>query len=596
MYALASPEERAEVHRRLAGSVGDPEERARHLALATERPDTAVAAALELAADTAAARGATTAAADLAERACALTPPELPDEVARRTLAAARRSFRAGDPVRARTMLEALAAREDRPALATALPFLARILRWEGDQLRSLDVARAGLAMDGLDDATRGELENNAGSTLFFLREELDEARAHLARAAELAARAGRDDVRLEALLQKVLVDTVVGAPEADATLEAATELSTRADSVMTISSPTFMDGYRMVWSDDPAGAAAAMRAVLADAAAVGDDSVAPLALASLAQAEYLRGAWDEATAIADEAHEAALQTGQRPQQALALATRALLQASRGDEERARTDAASALALTGPRAMALARIHAVWALGLLELSLDRPAEAVAVLRPERERLWRAGVREPGSMRFVGDEAEAHAALGDRDEAGRLSAWLDERGTALGRASALGASRRCAAVLALEADAGDDALRELAAACAAWERAANPFELARTLLVRGTAERRAKRRRAARETLATALGEFERLGAAHWAEKARAELGRIGGRAPSRGELTPTEREVAARAASGMTNREVASALVVSERTVEYHLSNVYRKLGIRSRTELARRLERTPSR
>ena len=246
--------------------------------------------------------------------------------------------------------------------------------------------------------------------------------------------------------------------------------------------------------------------------------------------------------------------------------------------------------------MAVARIHAVWALGLLELSLERPGEAVAILRPERERLWQAGVREPGSMRFVGDEAEAHAALGDHDEAERVCVWLEEQGEALGRASALGAAHRCRAVLALEAGGSDEALRELAAACAAWERAGNPFELARTLLVRGAAERRAKRRRAARETLAAALAELERLGAARWAEKARAELARIGGRAPSRGELTPTEREVAARAADGLTNREVANALVVSERTVEYHLSNVYRKLGVRSRTELARRLERAPSR
>lgn len=597
VYALASPDDRAAVHRGLADVVRDPEERGRHLALATERPDAAVAAALELAADAAASRGATGEAAALAERACVLTPPEDDDELARRTLAAAMRSFRAGDTGHARAMLEALVARDDRPADGKALSLFARILRWEGDQLRSLDVARTGLALDGLDDATLGALEHNAGSTLFYLREELDEARAHLERAVALAARAGWEDERLDALLQKVVVDAVVGgAPEADATLEAATELSRRADAILTISSPAFMSGYRKVWSDDPAGAETALRAVLADAAAVGDDSSPPLVLLSLAHAKYLRGEWAASSAIAEEAYEAALQTGQRPQQALGLATRALLHASRGEEEDARADAGAALALTGPRAMAVARIHAVWALGLLELSLERPGEAVAILRPERERLWQAGVREPGSMRFVGDEAEAHAALGDHDEAERVSVWLEEQGEALGRASALGAAHRCRAVLALEAGGSDEALRELAAACAAWERAGNPFELARTLLVRGAAERRAKRRRAARETLAAALAELERLGAARWAEKARAELARIGGRAPSRGELTPTEREVAARAADGLTNREVANALVVSERTVEYHLSNVYRKLGVRSRTELARRLERAPSR
>ncbi|MBD0330339.1 MAG: response regulator transcription factor, partial [Thermoleophilia bacterium] len=97
------------------------------------------------------------------------------------------------------------------------------------------------------------------------------------------------------------------------------------------------------------------------------------------------------------------------------------------------------------------------------------------------------------------------------------------------------------------------------------------------------------RRAARATLAEALAELERLGAAIWAGRARDELGRIGGRTASLGELTPSERRVAELVCEGRTNREVAAALFVAERTVETHLSHVYGKLGVRSRTELARR-------
>jgi DNA-binding CsgD family transcriptional regulator len=118
----------------------------------------------------------------------------------------------------------------------------------------------------------------------------------------------------------------------------------------------------------------------------------------------------------------------------------------------------------------------------------------------------------------------------------------------------------------------------------------PFERARTLLVLGATQRRAKRRRTARETLADALAFFERLGASHWADRARSELARVGGRAPSEGALTPAERRVAKLVAEGRTNREVAAALYLSERTIEGHLSRVYGKLGVRSRAQLARQL------
>ena len=117
----------------------------------------------------------------------------------------------------------------------------------------------------------------------------------------------------------------------------------------------------------------------------------------------------------------------------------------------------------------------------------------------------------------------------------------------------------------------------------------PFDRARTLLALGGALRRAKRKRDARATLDEAVQVFEELGATLWVQKARAEVGRIGGRAASHGELTPTERRVAELVAQGRTNKEVAGALFVSARTVEGHLSHVYRKLGLRSRAELARR-------
>jgi DNA-binding NarL/FixJ family response regulator len=118
----------------------------------------------------------------------------------------------------------------------------------------------------------------------------------------------------------------------------------------------------------------------------------------------------------------------------------------------------------------------------------------------------------------------------------------------------------------------------------------PFERGRTLLALGTLQRRARRRKAARDTLGGALGLFEGLGAESWADNARGELARIGGRTPSGGELTASERRIAELVALGRTNREVADELVISVHTVEAALTHVYRKLEVRSRTELARRL------
>jgi DNA-binding CsgD family transcriptional regulator len=115
----------------------------------------------------------------------------------------------------------------------------------------------------------------------------------------------------------------------------------------------------------------------------------------------------------------------------------------------------------------------------------------------------------------------------------------------------------------------------------------PFELGRTLLAQGQLRRRAKQKRAARESLQEALQIFGRLGASLWAERAAAELARIGLRPPAPLGLTPTEMRVAELAAAGHTNREIAQVLFPSVHTVEDNLRRIYGKLGLRSRTELA---------
>jgi DNA-binding NarL/FixJ family response regulator len=132
------------------------------------------------------------------------------------------------------------------------------------------------------------------------------------------------------------------------------------------------------------------------------------------------------------------------------------------------------------------------------------------------------------------------------------------------------------------------------AVALHEAVGDPYGEARAQLALGVARRRAREKRAARAAVAAALAGFESLGAATWSERARRELGSIGGRTASDG-LTAAERRVATLVAEGKTNHEVAAALFLAERTVASHLTRVYAKLGVRSRTELARRLGEEPA-
>ena len=201
------------------------------------------------------------------------------------------------------------------------------------------------------------------------------------------------------------------------------------------------------------------------------------------------------------------------------------------------------------------------------------------------------MEEPGATPFLPDAVEALIAAGRDADAGRLLDWYQGNATRLGRVSGLAAAARLRGLLAAARGDAEGAVAQLERAAALHEDVPMPLERGRTLLALGAAHRRAKSKRSAREALERACRLFDATEAAVWAASANAELGRIGGRAPSGGELTPSERRVAALVAEGRTNRETAAALFVSERTVEGHLSRVYAKLGVRSRAELARRFQ-----
>jgi DNA-binding NarL/FixJ family response regulator len=139
--------------------------------------------------------------------------------------------------------------------------------------------------------------------------------------------------------------------------------------------------------------------------------------------------------------------------------------------------------------------------------------------------------------------------------------------------------------------GEDPATDLADAAAAYGALGLRFDRARTLLSLGRAQRRLKKWGSAREWLEQALAELDQMGSPGWAQQARSELARVGGRRRQEpGELTPAERRVVELAADGLSNKEIAQTLFVAVRTVEVHLKHAYSKLGVRSRSQLARRL------
>jgi DNA-binding CsgD family transcriptional regulator len=235
------------------------------------------------------------------------------------------------------------------------------------------------------------------------------------------------------------------------------------------------------------------------------------------------------------------------------------------------------------------RIRAHALLGFVALSAGDGDAALVELDRAHVLFREAGYDDPGVVRFLPDLVEALVLGGERDRAAAVQAALADRGAALDRPYALATGARCRAVLLAGEDRAEDAVAAALEAVEHHARLPQPFELARTQLVLGRLLRRVKAKREARAALSAALATFERLGAAQWAGQARAELGRISGRAPGVGGLTPTEAQVARLAAEGYGNQEIASRLFVTLKTVEGHLTRVYDKLGVRSRGELARR-------
>ncbi|QYC45915.1 Putative HTH-type transcriptional regulator [Nonomuraea coxensis DSM 45129] len=313
-----------------------------------------------------------------------------------------------------------------------------------------------------------------------------------------------------------------------------------------------------------------------------------PVVLEFVATGERFKGRLAESAAVAEEGLQLAREAGYTNSVAAHLANLAVVAALRGEEERCRDLAEEALAIAVPHRIGLRAGVAGYALALLDLGLGRYAAAHA-------RFAALAAAGPGAghptvtWRSTPDRVEAALAAGEHADAAEALAayerWVAHAVTDEARALLA----RCRALLA--APGADAELFE-----EALSRHGEPVERARTALLYGERLRRAQRPGQARNHLRAALETFERLGAAPWAERARGELRAAGEAAarPAAGDpetvLTPQELRIARLVAEGASSKEVAARLFLSPRTVEYHLYKIYPKLGVTTRTELARLL------
>jgi DNA-binding CsgD family transcriptional regulator len=567
--------ERKVMHERAAAIVPDPVTRARHLALATDKPDAAIAAALDDASAIAAARGAPASAAELAEAALRLTPSRELGEHHRRGLAAARAHRASGEWTRARKIASDLLEQTGLGALrAEALLLLA--------ELESLDRAVA-LLEEALRLATsRPALQAVIHCRLAWsarFQKGFDGAFEHARASLALAEEVGDDKLRVEALAMMTFLGSAVGDREAPAYAARAHDIAVGTSDAGLLRTARFA----LVEKIESFDRARALLEREYEECRERDDLSAAQALHSLAWLELWAGRWELAADHADRAYDLMTQYGlDVPWAHLPIA---VVAAHRGQLELARGHSERALQLGEEQFGRHTPVH-VATLGLVALQSGDPKTGLRWFAEAESVTTRLGWHEARHRWWVADHVEALLELDCVDEAVRvLEAWEAER--LAGDDRTLASTTRCRGLIAAARGDVAKAAALLEDAVAQHEQATDSFGRARALLALGVCRRRERQKRAARETIAAALAEFEKLGAATWAEKARAELGRIGGRRREQG-LTAAERRVAALVAEGRTNREVAAALVLGERTVETHLSHVYAKLGVRSRTELAR--------
>ena len=587
----ATTAERRRMHARLASVVEGLEERGRHIALAAGSRDEHAAATVHAAARDALARGALIAAAELAELAVDLSERDAPGR-AERLLDLAAFLRLAGEPERGYAVLAGVSDWETWPPAVEARGRGQLLLAtyWANGATDAVERGQEMLQDKLLDDQVRATVHTYLGGVSEF---DLERSAFHISEALTLLERPGADPdpgTLAHALAIRVRNGVLTGKGLDSTLLARVAELDARlpperfATEAM---SPYLAILHKHV--DDLGTSRKRLRTLLDEAIDTGNEVGATVARMHLALTELWAGDLDAAEGQLAEVEAQIEERGTR--NVFFLAARALIAAHRGDGATVRRDAATLQTEHGAAGAEVYGMYLAAGIGLLELSLGDVEDADITFRTLLAALEAGGYREPGIFRVHANAGEAAVAVGDLARAEEIAGDLAAHAARTGHRWSRASSERVLALVAAARGETDRARTHAQLAREGYHALEMPLEQARATLVAGVVERRARRRTNARALLEESAREFERLGAVLWADRARDELGRISGRARrDERELTPAELRVVALAAEGLANKEIARTLFVTVHTVELHLSHAYRKLGVRSRSQLAARL------
>jgi DNA-binding CsgD family transcriptional regulator len=591
IYRVASTVARRAAHQALAGFAAGEREldrRAWHLAAAASAQDEAAAQALDEAAFAARQRGGRAEAASAFERAAELGA-EGPER-ARRLREAAVDAWLVGRADRAYELLDtALEHAADGGARARIQHRRGVIEMWQGSpgSAHRLLLSEAAKVQE-LDPAAAARMLTDA-AWAGFMAAEITSGVEVAKRACELGSATGGI---AQTLAKAALgIGLVLGGDAKQAVPLFGDYLSLlesiESSRTLGLYQPLRPDGQLLTWFEEFERAREVLARTIDSARAGSALGALPYALSVLSDLDFRTGNWAAAYACASEAVRIAEETHQVTTLAFSLSCLARVEAAQGREDDCRVHSERALEIASPGISAVVALTEA-GLGLLELGLGRLEEALGWLEPLALQAAKRGLKEPGVIPWPPDLIETYVRVGRQDDAELALEKFDQLARKTERRSALAATARCRGLLAAE----DGFEAEFAKALDLHGTAQMPFERARTEMCLGERLRRARRRADARAPLRSALETFERLGAGPWMERARSELAASGETARRRDpyaaeELTPQELQVALLVARGATNREAGASLFLSPKTIEAHLGRVYRKLNVRSRTELA---------
>ena len=582
VYSAAPAARLDEAHRAVADLARDPEERARHLALAARGPDAGVVRELQAAARHARMRGSPDSAAELTGLALRLLPADAPARLELQ-LELAEQLHLASDFPAARALLEELRATLPPGDLrARALLTLVEIEYWRSGESTATALAEEALA-DARDRVLRARC--HAAVALYAGTVDLPKAAAAAREALALLEDVADADPGLvaAALSARVRADLFLGDGFDRETAMRALALEESSPPATVDTRVVFKLGQWLRYVDDLDGAGAHLERAEQQAREEGDES----SLANILLNRVIVATWagdlTGAAELAERMLDAFGQHGVGPEH--------------GDLWRAYVDAYAGRVEPVREAAQKAdpgepMVAAIWGrcVGLAELAAGEAAAADRHLTGALEVFERVAFREPAVWRVDGDAIEAALAAGNLDRAEELLTRFEERAARSRIPWSLAVSARCRGLVLAAHGELDAAAEALERALTEHERCPMPLERARTLLAQGRLQRRLKRKRQARLALDEARELFARQGAATWVARVDDELGRVAvRRAPA--ELSATELRIAQLAADGLSNQAIAEQVFVSVKTVESNLKRAYRKLGIASRAQLARALD-----